>query len=402
MMITFLLRGIDLPTILFIMGIDLLLVVAATQLAIFVGSLPIGWPVKALLALILLWCSGMGFVGFTFLIEAELIGLGIGSVMADRDFWIGFGISVAMWLAGVGMLFFLCVSMIAPPTANRALLPRLYFTLLWASTLGGMGYLAWYLGEPEALTVWLGFAVATLTLVAVITAGEREVLGPRLRREVPRWRLLRPLAWLFYSGAGGGLVWIGLLWACSITLVYSGYIYLNTSGSVRGFGGRLPDDWWLRNLATACWVMGYLMLAVLICRRLLKFKNNVAVTGVFGLLMMCLVSIVPMLIAYVADPERWDTRAVNWLLLNPFGPMFADDTDWGRSYGAIAVPLSIAFVVLMVLVNLPWFWRQWQQFRPPTEAASTVPDLAEKSPEQIAAMTAEPTADPTPPGPSHG
>ena len=38
----------------------------------------------------------------------------------------------------------------------------------------------------------------------LISINERDSWGPRVARAIPRSQLLRPLAFLFYSGAAGG------------------------------------------------------------------------------------------------------------------------------------------------------------------------------------------------------
>ena len=404
MVITYLLRGIDLPTVLFVVGIDVLVVLAAAQVAIFVAALPVGWPIKSLLGLGLLWVAGMGFAGMSFFISYELLGVGVGSALGKPDFWLGLLVSVVFWLLGVGLVFFLCVAMIAPATSNRALAPRLYLTLLWLVSFAAMVVLGDYWSDGQAMVVWLGFAVGGLTVAAITSASERETLGPRMRRAVPRRRWLRPVAFVFYSGVGGGLVWVTLLWAGSILGAWLAYEWIRGGGS-SAFGSGAsysthwtPDEWWRRNVSAACWVMGYLLLAVCLCRRVLRFKNSSTVTGVTGLLLMCLASIGPMVFYYVQNPRSWDMQADQWLLLNPLGPLFCNDDVWRGRYGYLALPMSIGFVGLMLLINLGWLWRQWRQFRPmeagpasPGDAAVTGPPaLAEKSAEEIAAMTQEP------------
>src|SRR5437879_6327924 len=63
MTFTYLLRGIDIPTILTMLGIDLLLMLVCTMLALFLAALPGGRPVKVF------FC----FVGFGVLVIACFI-----------------------------------------------------------------------------------------------------------------------------------------------------------------------------------------------------------------------------------------------------------------------------------------------------------------------------------------
>ena len=371
MVITYLLRGIDLPTILFILGLDALIVLAATQLAIFVGTMPIGWPVKTLLGLLLLAASISGFFTMTLFVGEGVLRRGVGSEFDDPDFWTGMAAFVGSWLAGVGMVFFLSVAMISPPTANRALVPRLYFTAVWALSFVGMVALSIHFGDLDVLEVWLVFAMILLILAAILSASEREVYGPRLKRSIPRTAVLRIPAFFFYSGAAGGLLWTGLLFWITLIAVASvcGVLEENWFGG-GGYYSSFMDGWLSRCASTGLWVCGYLMLAVVLCRRLFRVKNGVVVTGVVGLIIMAIVSIVPMIIAFALDPDRWDFNIEFWLLLNPFGPVFCADSDWDSTYGRLAWPLSVIFGVIMLAVNVPWFLKQMWQFAPPPEGLS--------------------------------
>lgn len=372
MVITYLLRGIDLPTILFILGLDALIVLAATQLAIFVGTMPIGWPVKTLLGLLLLAASVSGFSVMTGWVSFSLMGFGVGSFMDEPGFWLGFGAFVGGWLAGIAMVFFLSVAMISPVTANRAFVPRLYFTTVWALTFAGMVYLSAYFGDIDPLEIWLVFAMVLLVFAAILSAGERETYGPRLKHSIPRAAVLRVPAFFFYSGAAGGLLWTGLLFWVSLIAVAiaSGVLADNWFGIGHGYyGGFMDDGWMSRCVSMMAWVYGYLLLAVVICRRALRLKNGAVVTGVVGLIIMAAVSIVPMIIAFALDPDRWDFNVEFWLLLNPFGPVFCNQSDWESAYGRLALPSSVIFFGIMMLVNIPWFLRQIKNFAPPSNLA---------------------------------
>ena len=381
MVITFLLRGIDLPTIFFILGLDALTVLAATQLAIFIATMPLGWPIKLLLGLVMLAISGMVFVGLMDLISDVLLGYGVGSLIDEPDFWLAMGVGIGGWVAAVALVFLLSVSIISPPTANRAPGPRLYFTFLVLATLGTFVFLSLRFQQSEFLTVWLYFAVPILAIAAMISGSERDRWGPRLRRAIPRNRVLRPLAFLLYSGAAGGLIWSAALYFVAMIGIAGG-IYLLESGwasgwlgtvGLYGYSGDFIPDWEQRFASVGFWVYGYLLLSVLICRRLLKATNGAVGTGVVALCLMAAASILPMIIAYAVDPKHWDMKVEYWLILNPFGPMMCGNSDWSGLYGGYALPLSAAFFSAMVMINIPWFARQIADFRPPRDSTIDAP-----------------------------
>ena len=131
MVVTYLLRGIDPPTVLFVLALDAMLVLSASTLAIFLGALPVGWPVKILLGLVASAVGFAAFVGITGNVIYELSRSGIGSAMISSEFWWGVLGVGSLWLSVIGLVFFLTVAMIAPATSNRAFPVRLYLSVAW-------------------------------------------------------------------------------------------------------------------------------------------------------------------------------------------------------------------------------------------------------------------------------
>ena len=376
MVITYLLRGIDLPTILFVLGVDALIVLATTQVAIFVGTLPIGWPVKLLLGMILIGVAGSAYAGVTGAVWGW-ISFGVGSAMADSDFWVGVAVFVGCWLAGVVTVFLLSVAIVAPPTSNRALPLRVYLTLVWTGTFGLFLWLAQWNGDTELLVVWMAFTLGALVLAVIVSAGERDTVGPRLRRSIPRNRLLRVPAFLFYSGITGGLLWCAILIALTFVAVGVGAEALRQwSPGARGPWGSpfdtFPDFLLSRTISVMCWVFGYVLLSVWLCRRAMKLANGGA-TGVIALILMCLCSVLPMILAFALNPDRWENDLLVWMTLNPLGPLMVEPSDWETAYGQVVWPLSIGFAVVMLAVNLPWFWRRVRDFHPPRPEGGDAP-----------------------------
>lgn len=406
MVITYMLRGIDLPTILFILGLDVLIVLAATQLAIFLGTMPIGWPVKAFLGLVLLGVSIMGYSGMHVLVQDELLRMGIGSAMDDPDFWVSMGVSIGLWLAALGMIFCLSVSMIAPATANRALMPRVYFTLLWIASFIGFSVMMMTVEALEPMVAWLTVMHVMLMITAVICASEREVLGPRIRRSIPRKWPLRIPAFFFYSGAAGGLLWVqGMIVLTLLSAWFARDYYLNDMSST-GFMmydgyDPFPEAWLPRFAASSMWVLGYLLLAVILCRRATRMKNGTLITGAAGLIIMAGACVLPILIAFTFDSENWDSNVRFWLMFNPFGPLFCEDRDWSGDYGKYTLPLSVAFLAVLQLVNLPWYYRQIRDFKPPADTP-TGDGSRDAMPNSAPELTAAPEAEAGPAEPGDG
>jgi hypothetical protein len=119
MVFTNLLRGVDLPTILFVLICLYAVACLAIQAAIFVACLPL----QTLFEIF----SGLVFVGTLFaasvgvmLVFLNLIVSGVGS--RGGSFWLGFAVSIFLILGGIRLLYCMSVSLI---TADNR--PRGYF-----------------------------------------------------------------------------------------------------------------------------------------------------------------------------------------------------------------------------------------------------------------------------------
>ncbi|MEM6391600.1 MAG: hypothetical protein AAF797_02375 [Planctomycetota bacterium] len=373
MIVTYLMRGIDLPTILLVLGLDALVVLASTMLAIFVATLPVGWPVKALLGFVVLGASVGLYTGLTAFVAGTLLFLGVGSMLSDPDFLMGLASAVGSWIAAVGLVFFLAVALVSPAASNRALPVRVYITVMWAGTLGLFVYLCWWSGATEPLVAWVVGSLLLLGLASVVSVSEREEPGPRLRRSIPRSGLLRVPAFLFFSGAGGGLLWVSLLMV--LTVVGGWWLTMVLEEAIWAAGGStwdgFDDESLARTGAMLAWLLAYLLAGVLLSRRLVRFKQGDTATGVVALLLMTLGSLVPLAIAFAADPQRWDIDSWYWMLLNPLSPVLCDNGDWRGDYGQVTRVLSYLSLGVMVLFNLPWFAKQVRQFRPPPPPEET-------------------------------
>ena len=371
MVVTYLLRGIDPPTVLFILALDAMLVLSASTLAIFLGALPVGWPVKILLGLIATAAGFSAFAGITGSLVWELSRSGIGSAMATSDFWWGVLGVGSLWLGVIALVFFLTVAMIAPATSNRAFPVRLYLTVAWLISAGVFFEICRGWGAGEGMTVWaMGWAFVLLPAVLLSTS-ERDVSGPRLRRAVPRARLLRIPAFLLFSGAGAGLLWAGGLFALTLVVAQLTGAWLDGDELPFGHGGGY-GAWRFFGLlklgTTGLFVLGYALLGVALRRAFLKRRPKLEVaTAAVVFVVMMFAMVVPMIVTYALYPQTWDNRTKDWLFLNPLAPLVHSDGDWSKlnAYDTLLAWIALAMVGIGLLVNLTWFLRQMTDFSPP-------------------------------------
>jgi hypothetical protein len=385
MTFTYLLRGIDIPTILLILGIDLLVMVLVTQIGLFLASVPMHLVVKVVIGFLgmiqLLW-----FFYFLARVCSELIREGIPD---SEDFWPGMGMATMLFLAITAQLFCWSVALISAPSSNRAPAGRACLVVTWLLMGSAIAaYALWTTGpmffRRELVIVWLVLSVFMFCLQIAISINERDSWGTRVARTIPRWRLLRPFAFLFYSGAAGGLLLsaLGLLatgvagwlwWAYLMELAAA-----STTSIVHEHDAIQEAGKFLAGLTLFVWC--YSLSAVLVRTYLLGDERlRSGYTWLIGMLLVGVGSALPAVVAffiYYDDPYAQNAVLPWWNLTNPFGALY----DLGSSSNSILHEGEVGFdmllftflalwATLVTVLAMPWFIGQILRFHPPASRA---------------------------------
>jgi hypothetical protein len=375
MTFTYLLRGIDIPTILLVLGLDFLVVVGGTQLAIFLACVPVNRALKALL----------GIGGFVGLIQAyvgtvagtvAMVEAGLNVFLDSWEFW-GPALAItAGYLGLVGLVFVWSVAVVSPPSANRALPVRLYVLGLWLATAAIAAAWAKEIDHCGPVFVWALLAVLLFCLQFAISINERESWGPRVARTVPRNALLRAGAFLLYSGSAGGVLFSAA--GAGLSLL-GGYAWVRAYPATRAAG-----EWegWARLAgAVALYTACYGLTAVALWHYLVGRRAKPTSIWVVALVLVGLCSAVPALAAYFLYYREWAAHANKtwWVLPNPFVSLI-ELTDLrrraapgGGDYPRQVLLFTGTWAAGAAVACLPWFVRQaltfWPAPRGPAAAA---------------------------------
>lgn len=371
MAFTNLLRGVDLPSVFFILFVLFLVVCALNQAAIFLACLPMSRPFKILIAL-------YGFFQSFWIIVPLVFGAittmrsGIGAMMGERNFWIATATVVSAGSAVVGLLYALSVALISPPSANRALPLRAYITLIWV--LGGLLSLGWVwrMKEVHLLFVWTYLTFALMMFALLATISNSDQLSRRVRRRIPRLWAGRIPAFLFFNGAAGGLVWVALILALTYG-VTQGVMALNGTWFPKAIIPVDEDKHWF--VATTAYAFAYALTALFIHRKFLP-KIAPKITGLIAILLMGLWAIAPSILLFIVNRLSW--KAAEGLQLGNIFNVFYLRNDEHSYYHTW---FALAWLAVMTLINAKWFWTQVKNFRPPSPEPPVIGDL----PQAIAA-----------------
>jgi len=360
---TYLLRGLDLPSIFLTLALGLASTAVAVMLSILIASLALSRIFRVLFglgllgALIAIFSSTMsGSVGIVF--------FGAGSMAGSAEFWGVLGTVTACYLVATGLLYVLAVAALSPPSANRALPLRIYIPIVWLAT----GIIAWLWADAHGsnepvLVTWLTPITFMLCVAMFIAVSERNTFSRRMLKRIPRTRLLQPAAFLFFSGSAGGVLW-WLVLATATFLVAWAWVDPPRPWTMTYGRGEEHE---LRALVFALYTFCYCMTALFIVRMWLKRVAS-RYTWLIALIAMAVGSLVPVLVAFMLDPKHraYSSEQTAWTYGNPFIAL-----DCAPDYLDACLLLTGMWAVVVGLLNLPWILQQYKEFRPldPNETA---------------------------------
>ncbi len=352
MVLTYLLRGIDLPTIFLVLAGCFVVCAAANAMGLFAGAVSGGWLIRGLVAagvIVLLFQMVVGMLGML----QGLLFFGPGLWGHGWEVWAGVGTFLLVEALGIGLLYVFAVALLSPRPANRMMIPRLYLTGCWAAT--GAVALVWSYVHLEMLPVivWTVASVVALCALVVAVVGERDTWSVRVRRSIPRNPLLRLGAFLTYTGSAGGLLWYTLMFATTL-LVLHGW---HTATTGLGGTGDVPEVF-TGSLIGFGFVLCYCL--TIAAARPVLFRNaptpHLSVFVMFFGMAMCLV---PYLVAFFIEQNWW--LAYPWyFLVSPLvltvnaRANLIETAEW----------IVIVWLALSALAAVPWALGQWHRFRP--------------------------------------
>ncbi|MEI6808952.1 MAG: hypothetical protein WCN95_09520, partial [bacterium] len=213
MVLTYLMRGIDIPTMLIALGVAFLYVTAAIQAAIVVACVPANRLFKVLLALA---TAGVFVIGIGPMVAVTF------ELLSSGSFGLGLGVSVTiivtvtllLYVGIMAVMHVFSTALIMPESANRALPVRITATAVWTASLVAFLILTAYAGM-DPLYFWCGLSTGCIGITMLIALSESERLSVRVRMTIPRG-LLRIPAFLFYNGPAAGVTWSLVLFGMTV------------------------------------------------------------------------------------------------------------------------------------------------------------------------------------------
>ncbi|MBW8035504.1 MAG: hypothetical protein FVQ79_07705 [Planctomycetes bacterium] len=353
MTLTYLFRGLDLPSMFILLGLDFLVVVLSIQGSIMLAACPGGLIARGIRFLFGLALLVAAF-GYTIAISGAMLFGGIGSSLTTWNFWGPALTIVACIFLLIGLLNVLSVALVSPPSSNKMIGVRIYTLFLWIASMVIIA--VWMSVIPrgrfleEIIYSWSACAGIGACILLFISICERQEWGLRIRRTIPQNIFLRLPAFLLYTGAAGGVLLSVLIMAASFLIGFFVVIAL----------GKDPDDEFVRMLPySAFYFISYALTALLIKRIFFKRVTFFGLPIAIALVLLIAGTAFPVIAAFLLKKGAWYDTSELWLICNPFVMLAEYRTFWHE-----AMLFSGIWCAVISLIMLPWFVKQFRSFKP--------------------------------------
>lgn len=377
---TYLLRGIDFPTILFVLFYLVLASLGFSAIALLLGSLTEQKALQVILSVLtivgLLAAFGIGWAMVAAFLEYSR------PVFSEAWFWTTNAAILTFYGTCFALVFLAAVARITFASDNRSTPLRIVMVLQHVAIVGWLCGLA----MPDAVRD-PGFLIFALCLFAVhwsvlggLMTGESPELSLRVRRRLPQSFLGRVLLTWFNPGPGTGYVFAlgGMLGAAAMAGLTLGL--WDVTGVARG--GRLGPNWPDAMLVfvglCVCYMAIYLGVGLLVLRLLRRYARVDVLFAVllYGLMVLAGCGLPPLVQELSAQWRRegytlWQITNFVWTL-----EYVTESAAWSsRTIDLLLVLLPLAAIGVLAL-NLPTIVREVLYVRVPKPARVAEEDAA--------------------------
>lgn len=368
MTFTYLLRGIDIPTILAVLIVDAVAVLLGTQVCLLLASVGVNRAVKAVLGLASFGAL-VTLYSWAMMITVFMVERGTQAMAPGWEFWVNLGLSCGGVGLLIGLFYVWSVALLSPASTNRTLPVRVYVAASWLLGGAGLGWLGVARGFHWAVLVWCFMATWVFAVHLALAVNEREAVGPRVARQIPRHPVARGVAFLFYTGSAGGVCFA----VAGVLMTFVATAWWFTLYPVTP--STMPGAWY--GFVLVCGViflyaLAFSLSAVALRWMLLPRAVKPGFTVIIGLVLLAVLSVAPYLVNFLVNNDRPADLGPEWTLTNPFAtithvvrrPLFSGSSSVEDQQAIAALLFVGSWAFVAVAVNGPWFAAQIKGFRP--------------------------------------
>ena len=363
---SYLLRGIDLPTILLSVLLTFLLNVLLTMGAIVLALSPLHIVMKILLALLV---GGNAIFAAIWFVIGAVAGNAISRLFGMGSFWTeAVPIMITFALDAIliaGLLYQTAVAFITPTSANRSKPLRIYVAFFCSAVVLQFYLWAWFTNEEDLFYPIIVIIPCLVILGFLFSISGRDDLSLRVQREIPSNLFSRLVAFFFFNGTLSCLLWLLGLWiATAFSLLAFNVLWneFQSSSLIRDV-----DDIYLPYVAPSIFVLycfAYALLGLWLHRTFLP-KKSPKLASLFFVLLLLLPFLFLIIVYFVFAQDMIDK---DWVIPGMVPNVFMvmgnyPETD--RNYGLWVHFASAIFMIgVALLLNIKWIIQQVKQFKP--------------------------------------
>lgn len=310
---TYMLRGVDAPTILFVICWFFLASLGAAAIGLLVATLShekhwqIVLSVMFLFGLaILLWCAL--FIGFE--------GLAVWSLsFQDREFWVANGIVLTAFFSYFALCYCAASAQLTFASDNRATVLRMVMVGQQALLMGWFGWGLSQVEEPEMIAAYFILTAIHWSAMGVFINTELGELSLRVKRQLPQSFFGRVFLTWFNPGPATGYMFVVANLLAAL-LVGAGFLLYSEAFTTRAV--RMPWEMvFVFGLLTFSYVVLYLGLGRLIIAGLRRVTQVTLTAAVlFQVLLVLAATGIPLSIHLMTPELRNDYSLIE--ISNPF------------------------------------------------------------------------------------
>jgi ABC-type transport system involved in cytochrome c biogenesis permease component len=282
---TYLLRGIDILTIVFTLAYTFMASLLLSAVGLIVAAASRARHVQILLSVVLL--MGLAVVTIIWCVYSSVALFEHEMLPFDEDgFWIAQGMILSLYISYVVLFVLAASAQLSFASDNRSTKLRIVMLVQQVLLTGWVLYLWLKWPEDEMFPVFLSFSAVHWMIMGALLTGEWAQLSPRVQRQLPRSFLGRALCTWFNPGSGSGYVFAVVnLVAATLVISAVGLFAqaIGRSGAPRNYSA------YLFGALVCAYVAGYLGVGRLLVLGLRRFLN-------FGLLLPFVIHVLLVLI----------------------------------------------------------------------------------------------------------
>ena len=377
---TYLLRGIDFPTILFVLFYLVLASLGLSVIALLLGTLTEQKAFQVILSVLTI-VGLLAAFGIAWALVANFLEYSR-PVFSEVWFWATNAAILTFYGTCLALVFLAAVARITFASDNRSTALRIVIVLQHVAMVGWLVVpaMAEAIRDPEFLIFALCLFAVHWSVLGGLMTGESPELSLRVRRRLPQSFLGRVLLTWFNPGPGTGYLFAlgGMLGAAAMAGLALGLWEMTGVARSRRFGPNWPDAVLVFGGLCVCYMAIYLgvgLLVIRLLRRYTRFDVLFAVL-VYGLMVLAGCGLPPLVQELSAQWRRegytlWQITNFVWTL-----EYVTESRAWSsQTLNLVLVLLPVAAVGVLAL-NLPAIVREVQYVRVPKPARVSEEDAA--------------------------